>query len=266
MSGDELVVLLVSAGLALWFWAAWYIRPMLVVYVGRRPPGRVLLQVTPLVVAAVLWVVLETAASHDVRDDPTYLTFYLVLGAAWIGLFVRLLAVAGLSTRDDVLERANGKAAIAVAGAMLAIALCYAGGNIGDGPGWWVVVFCGILSTGTLLLFWSFLDRLTGLADAITIDRDRAAGVRAAGFFLAAGLILGRAAAGDWEGAAPAMLDFVLHGWPVAVLLAAATLLERRLRPSPETLDRPILTHGVLPSLLYLGLGAAAVEMAGSWM
>jgi uncharacterized membrane protein YjfL (UPF0719 family) len=266
VSEDEIFVLVICLGLAASFWILWF-RDVLAV--ALRSSGfreRWLLGVAPFAGGALLFWILRRYAASDVRDSGFYLFFYMAMGAAWVGVAARLLPFFGMGARDDVIERGNRAAALAITGALLGITLCFAGGNIGDGPGWWVVVFCGILSTGALLVFWSFLDRLTGLADAITIDRDRAAGVRAAGFFLAAGLILGRAVAGDWEGAAPAMLDFVRHGWPVAVLLAAAALLERRLRPSPETLDRPVLTHGVLPSLVYLSLGAAAVEMAGSWM
>ena len=105
-------------------------------------PGRRLLQLTPLVAAALLLAVLRYAASYDVRDDPAYLALYLILGAAWVGVSIRWLAVTGISTSDDVVERANGSASLAVAGAIIGITLAYAGGNIGDGPGWWVVVFC----------------------------------------------------------------------------------------------------------------------------
>ncbi|HYU33070.1 MAG TPA: hypothetical protein VEW48_12990 [Thermoanaerobaculia bacterium] len=266
MSGDETFVLWVCAGLAIAVWFVWY-RDLLVV--ARRPSGapeRRWLALAPLAAVALLAAVLRWLAASDVRNDPAYLGFYLMMGAAWIGGGVQVLSYFGLGARDDVIERGNRAAAMAIAGAVLGITLCFAGGNIGEGPGWWVVVFCAGLSTGALLLFWSFLDRLSGVADTVTIDRDPAAGVRAAGFFAGAGLILGRAAAGNWEGSGPAMFDFVLNGWPVVVLLVLAALLERRFRPSPEALERPVLTHGALPALLYLGLGAAAAGMAGSWM
>ena len=106
------------------------------------------------------------------RDDPLYFVFYLLMGAAWVGGGARILSFFGLCARDDVIERGNRAAAAAIAGALLGITLCFAGGNIGDGPGWWVVVFCAVLSTGVLLLFWSILDRATGMADTITIDHD----------------------------------------------------------------------------------------------
>ncbi len=266
ISEGEIFTLVVCVGLAIGLWIVWF-RDVLAV--ARRSAGlreRWLLAVTPFACAALLFWILRRYASFDVQDSGFYLSFYMAMGAAWVGVWARILQFFGLGARDDVIERGNRAAAPAIAGALLGITLSFAGGNIGDGPGWWVVVFCGVLSTGTLLIAWAFLDRLTHVADAVTIDRDMAAGLRAAGFFVAAGMILGRAVAGDWEGAAPTMLDFVRYGWPVAVLLTAAVLLERRLRPSPESPDQPVLTHGVVPSLVYLSLGAAAVKMAGSWM
>ena len=41
---------------------------------------------------------------------------------------------------------------------MLGVTLCYAGGNIGNGPGWWVVVFSAGLSTVALFAAWMVLD------------------------------------------------------------------------------------------------------------
>ena len=259
MSGDEVVILFVSAILTLVFWGSWYITPTLVRRVGRRPSGRRLLHVTPLAAVALLWVVLRNAASYDVRDDPTYLAFYLVLGAAWVGLFMRWLVVAGISTRDDVVERANGSAAIVVAGAMLAITLCYAGGNIGDGPGWWVVVFAAGLSTLALYAAWLLLEMATGVSDVVTVDRDGSAALRLAGFLVACGLILGRAVAGDWVSAEDTVRDFALVAWPVPVLVAAAALVERTLRPTPETPRPALVPYGVMPALAYVASAAYQV-------
>ena len=263
MSGDEVVVLLVSMASALWFWGAWYFRPMQVVYVGRRPPGRILLQVTPLAAAALLWIVLKTASSHDVRDDPIYLGFYLALGAAWVGFFVRLLAVAGISTRDDVLERGNGSAATAVAGAVLAITLCYAGGNIGDGPGWWVVVFAAGLSTIALFAAWMLLELLSGVSEIVTVDRDASAALRLAGFLVACGVVLGRGVAGDWVSAEATVRDFVLVAWPVPVLVVVAAVVERISRPTPEAPRPSVAAFGLAPAALYVASAIVYVQRLG---
>src|SRR4051812_13339427 len=93
---------------------------------------------------------------------------------------------------------------------------CHAGANIGNGPGWWVVIFSAALATGSLLVLWIALADLTPVADAVAIDRDPAAGIRLGGWLAASGLVLGRAVAGDWESAwqtvaeAAAALPFVL--------------------------------------------------------
>ena len=41
----------------------------------------------------------------DVRDSPTYLVFYLLMGAAWLRCSVWLIPLAGMSVRFDALER-----------------------------------------------------------------------------------------------------------------------------------------------------------------
>jgi uncharacterized membrane protein YjfL (UPF0719 family) len=265
MSEDEVLAAGVSLVLGAIVWGRWVWD---LVKVARRPGGggeRLWLVAAPLAAVVLLFEILRRFSASDVRDDPVYFWFYLGMGIAWTGLGLHSLVWCGLGARDDVLERGNPAAALALAGATLGITLCFAGGNIGEGPGWWVVVFCAVLATGALFLLWALLGRLAGVVDAITIDRDAAAGARAAGFFVAAGLILGRAVAGTWEGAAPALSDFVLRGSPAAALLVLAILVERQLRPSAEAPIRPVLTHGAPPALLYLGVAAAALLLAGPW-
>ena len=263
MSGDEVVMLVVSAIVALVSWGAWFIAPASVSRVGRRPSGRRLLKLTPLVAAALLWVVLRNASAHDVRDDPAYLTFYLMLGAAWVGVCIRWLAIAGISTRDDVVERANGSAAIVVAGAMLGITLSYAGGNIGDGPGWWVVVFAAGLATLALFASWMVLELATGVSESVTVDRDTSAGLRLAGFLIACGLILGRSVAGDWVSAEATVRDFAVAAWPVIVLVIVAAILERLARPTPDAPRPPVVPYGLVPAFLYVAGAAYQVMWLG---
>jgi uncharacterized membrane protein YjfL (UPF0719 family) len=207
----------------------------------------------PLAGAVLLFGVLKSFASFDVRDSVVYLFFYMAMGAAWTGVALRLLALCGLSPRDDVIERGNRAAAQAIGGAVLGITLCFAGANIGDGPGWWVVVFSAGLSTGTFFVLWFVLEKLTHLADTVTIDRDPSAGVRLAGFFIGAGMILGRAVAGDWVSAADTVRDFAVTAWPVLVLFGLAVYLERRLRPSREQPFAPAAS-GLPPAAVYVGL------------
>lgn len=263
MSGDEVFMLIASAIVALTSWGVWYIAPALVRSVGRRPPAWRLLRLTPLGAAALLWVVLRNAASFDVRDDPRYLTFYLVLGAAWVGVWIRWLAVAGISTRDDVVERRNGSAALAVTGALLGITLSYAGGNIGDGPGWWVVVFSAALATPALFVAWMLLEAVSGVSDTVTVDRDPSAGLRLGGFLIACGLILGRSVAGDWVSAEATVRDFAATAWPVIVLVVVAAVVERVARPTPDSPRPALLPYGFVPALLYVAGAAYHVMRLG---
>ena len=264
MSADETIVAVIAAVMSLIAWLGWYV-PVATVGQPRLPRrGRPALLAAPLLCAAVLYVVLKTVAAHDVRDDPRYIFFYLVLGAAWVGLAARLLPLAGVSVRDDVLERANPAAAYVAGGALVALTLCFAGGNVGDGPGWWVVVFSAALATGALFALWLALDALAGLADTVTIDRDEATGVRVAGYLVASGLILGRAVAGDWVSAGATVRDFVLVGWPVLPLLGAAAVLERSLRPTPQRPALRATTHGALPALLFVAAAALYVLLLGA--
>jgi uncharacterized membrane protein YjfL (UPF0719 family) len=264
MSDDEVAVLIVSVIVSLVSWGAWYITPAFVQRVGRRAPGRRLLRITPLVAAALLLAVLRYAASYDVRNDPSYLAMYLLLGAAWVGVSIRWLAFAGVSTRDDVVERANGSAAVAVSGAIIGLTLAYAGGNIGDGPGWWVVVFCAALATLALFAAWMLLEMTSSVSESVTVDRDPSAGLRLGGFLVACGLILGRSVAGDWVSVEATVRDFALAAWPVVVLVVVAAIVERAARPTPETPRPALVPYGLAPALLYVAGAAYQVMRLGS--
>lgn len=263
MSGDEVVVFVTSAFLAVVMWGIWYIGPRRISRLRRSVPGQSFLDLAPLVSLGVLVVVLRTVSAHDVRDDLRYLFLYFFLGATWVGIVVRCLPVVGLSVRDDVVERGNDSAARAVAGAILAITLCFAGGNIGDGPGWWVVLFSAGLATVALLLSWLLLEAVAGVADVVTIDRDEAAGVRLGGWLVACGLIAGVAAAGDWISADDTMRAFALVAWPLVPFVGVAAVLEWQWRPTPEHPARPVTTYGLIPALLYIGV--AALYVYRSW-
>jgi hypothetical protein len=128
-----------------------------------------------------------------------------------------------------------------------------------------VVLFSAWLATGTLAVLWWVLLRTTGLLDAIMIDRDLAAGWRGAGFLAGGGLVLGRAAAGDWVSAGQAVTDLCRHGWPALALLGAAIWLQRGFRPNLERPLPSVVRHGVLPGVAYCALAAGAVACLGRW-
>jgi uncharacterized membrane protein YjfL (UPF0719 family) len=252
VSGDEVFALLAGGAMGVWAWFGWYLNAASVIRLGAPTRGKFAIWLWPLVCIAVLFAVLKTMSSFDVRDDVLYLTMYMVIGAGWLGAVVKFLPMIGLNPREDILERANAAAVPAVAGALLGFTLCFAGGNIGDGPGWWVVIGSATLATATLVLLVLLFDRATGIIDIVTIDRDRAAGVRLGGLFIAAGVILGRGVAGDFVSTGATVRDFVTMAWPVLVLFAIAALVERGARPTMEHPVRSITLAGLPAAALYL--------------
>jgi hypothetical protein len=101
---------------------------------------------TPVIHLLIVWAVLRYLASWDVREAPIYLLFYMTLGLAWWTICLAALEMLGLSWRFDVIERGNRAADLALAGGILGLGLCYTLANIGDGPGWWTVLFPTVLS------------------------------------------------------------------------------------------------------------------------
>src|SRR5688572_32569728 len=158
MSGGEVVLTMVSAVFALIMWIRWYVQPAQLERLGAPKGAWALLRITPLLCLAVLLIILRTLASHDVRDDPRYLAMYTALGAGWVAASMLLMPVVGLHVREDVHERGNAAAAYAAAGALVGTTLAFSGGNIGDGPGWWVVIFSAGLATVGLYVLWGLLE------------------------------------------------------------------------------------------------------------
>ena len=263
MSDDELLILLISAACAGFVWSAWYTRPLRIAQFRNRGAGQPLLALVPLVGAGILLLVLKKASAYDVRDDTRYVSLYFALGAAWVALGTRILPFVGISPRDDVFEGGNMSAAYVVAGAILAITLCFAGGNVGNGPGWWVVVFSATLATLALLSVWLLFEALVRISDRVTIDREQAAGIRLGGFLVASGLILGRAVAGDWVSAPATVSDFLIIAWPVLLLLFFGVAVEMRLRPTPERFEQPILSRGLVPATAYIAIAVLYVMRLG---
>jgi hypothetical protein len=264
MSGDEVFVLIFSAVIILWVWLTWYAGALNLHRLVCAPGIRRLLVWMPLICLVLLGAILKLFASFDVRDSFLYMFFYLVFGMAWVGFFMAL-PVWGVSARDDALERRNQAAAVTVAGLMLGVTLAFAGGNIGDGPGWWVVLFASGLATLALLVLWWMLNRFSNAGEHVTIDRDPASGWRAAGFLVGCGLVTGRAAAGDWVSAGATLQEFASGAWFGVVLLAAAVLLDRVLRPSPTAPKPSVMLCGVLPALALPAAAAADVVYQGWW-
>lgn len=263
MSDDEVVVLMFSIGVAGISWLVWLMR-ILKLRLRNRAGGEVgWLWAGPLCAALVTAVVLLFYSSKDVQTDPKYLFFYGMFAAAWVGILRLVTPLYGISARDDALERRNVAAAVVWFGAVQAFTLCFAGGNIGDGPGWWVVVYAAGLATTSLLILWAIYEWLTGVSDVVTIDRDIAGGLRFAGWLIASGILLGAGVAGDWVSAGDTNADFVQRAWPALPLLVAALLIERMAKPTPVQPEPNVVTLGVIPVTIYLALACLWVAFIG---
>jgi hypothetical protein len=264
LDGSETFALLVSIVATFGAWLGWFRAARNVTPLASAPNLRVPLCVAPWACLLLLLAILLLWSSFDVRSSPLYLTFYMVMGAAWVGGGMRVVPLFGISARDDVIERGNRAALWSLLGALLGITLCFAGGNIGDGPGWSVVVFCGLLSTGALFALWWLVESLTGISDAVTIDRDPASGLRLGAFLAGSGLVLGRSVAGDWRSAGQTITDFAAQGWPAAAVALMAIGFQRIWPPSAEHPARSEAA-ALLPALLLLAASIAWVAHLGSW-
>lgn len=283
MSGDEFFAQIASIVFSLVAWGRWiYLRRKLAGFdLNSGTPSRwhqlipaaCIISVVGLLGVLVFW------SSYDVRESVVYIFFYMTMGIAAIPVGIGLLGKLGLSLRDDVIERRNPAARLALSGAIIGFTAAYAGSNIGDGPGWWVVVVCTGLAHGSLLLAWCILTLTCRVADRITIDRDEATGLRIGGWFIASGLILGRAAAGNWEGMSGAWTDFLSIAWGAWLLMAIAMLFESVLGGSQvdrndnqrgfstRAINEPasLLTKGLIPAVIQLGLAWLFLDFFGRW-
>lgn len=264
MSSDELLITLVSAIGAAAGWAAWANRAVCVSHFASRTRLFYRLSLALALAALVILFVVRFWSDAVVRSTLAYQFMYFALGMAWLKAAEFLFAWGGLSVRDDVVERGNAAAGIALGGALIGCACAYAGANVGDGPGWWVVIVSAALGTAGLAAAWGWVARITGVIDTITIDRDPAAGVRFGGLLIASGAIAGRAVAGDWHGVVGLVHDFFVVAPAILPLLGLAIVFERAGRPKTDRPHPPVAMFGVLPAVLYVSAAAAFLIWLGA--
>ncbi|HKV23197.1 MAG TPA: hypothetical protein VJN93_01270 [Candidatus Acidoferrum sp.] len=258
----EVPAFIVSVFLTLKSWSASY-SDLISVNRFRVPiQQRLALLGAPVVSLAFIFVTLTKLASSDVRRDPLYLAFYLLIGAAWMGGGTLLFPFLGISARDDILERGNGASVWAIAGALAGISCSFAGGNVGNGPGVAAVLSSAVLSTGLFFVLWFVLDVLTSISDAITIDREKGAGIRMAGFLVGLGLLSGWSVAGDWVSAPSTLKDFLHSSWPAVAITAIGVFLELALKRVSIRFSSRISVSAVV-SAAYIGLGLAWIVIRG---
>jgi hypothetical protein len=215
-----------------------------------------------LSLAAILFV-LTTWASFDVVGDPFYVIGYLSLGVVWISVSAKVLnGFADVRFQQDVRDRNNLAAAVTIGGLLLGSAIAYAGGNIGDGPGFHVVIFSALLSTTTVYGSAWVLALVSDGEERVSVDHDLGAAIRFAALAVAAGIVAGRAAAGDWVSTEATLRDFISVAWPVAALVIVSVIMERRAPPAYA--ERSLAGSALFAATLVAAAGAY-VSSLGPW-
>jgi uncharacterized membrane protein YjfL (UPF0719 family) len=210
-------------------------------------------------------VTLEFWGAAEIRATGSAVFFLTFVAAVWLILATKLFPWLGLSLRDDAVERKNLSALIALCGAVLALGIIYAGANIGEGPSYTNNFFCDVIGTASFFLLWFIVELVGKISRSITEDRDLTSGLRMCGLLLAFGLIIGRALAGNWHSEAATVRDFIRDGWPAAILLVLALIVEPFARPNRRQPIRPFLVYGLLPAALYVSLAAVWLWHLGAW-
>jgi hypothetical protein len=170
----------------------------------------------------------------------------------------------GISVIDDAIERSNPAAACVACGSILGVMAIYAWSNVGGGPTIGTTLVPALACTVTWLLLWFAVELVSRPSEAIAVDRDLPSGIRHAGMLIATGLVLGRAAAGDWTSWHSTLTDLLLFGWPAVFLPMGAAAIHLFLRPSTERPQPSIGGAGAVPAMLFLVISVGYVVSLGA--
>jgi hypothetical protein len=258
MDGDEVLFMVVAGLVGAFGLALWYLTIAGAPLLGNRrtPPLLIALALTPLICLIFLFVILSGWSDPQVKNFGRYIFLFLCGGAAFLAIFFAVFPLLGLNIQIDVMGQHNPAVALVAIGGMLGVTFAYSLANIGEGPTIWTTIGPAVLSTGTLLLLWLLIETAAQVSEAITIDRDTSSGLRLAAFLAAAGLILGRAVAGNWQSTDATLRDFAKYGWPALILCIFAAIIHRACQPTHKMPRPPLFKYGVVPSLIYLAIAA----------
>jgi len=230
MSADEFIVFIASLFLTVLFFFKWYQHLLMPWPPKRNDVAKFVMGCLPPAAFVILLYTLRTLASFDVVNSYPFIAFYVFLGYAWLWLSMKFMfCFFDLSWIDDVMGLGNKAALPAIAGGFLGLTVIYAGANIGDGPGWWCVIFAGALGLAAWLVLGAGICLADDMSERITVERDLGCGIRFGAYLLGSGIILGRASGGDWTSFYMTVVEFfdVYDRWPVLFLAAIEVAAER---------------------------------------
>ena len=226
---------------------------------------RLLIGALPVALLAALAVTLRLGAAREVREHGEYVVLFVALGAAWLIGLSWASGWLGVHVQDDAIERNNAAAAIAASGTLAGGMIVYAGANLGEGDTIWKTIGPALQASALILALWGMHQVLSDATDAITLDRDVASGIRFAGMALGTGLVIARAAAGDYVSALDTARDLFVQGWPALPLVALGVFVQVRLRPTKEQPKPNAVTRGLIPAFVYLALAVVVLLYLGSF-
>ncbi|MGL6198149.1 MAG: DUF350 domain-containing protein [Lachnospiraceae bacterium] len=260
MSLGEILLLSGSSALSIRFLVEWYYRSYRDKLSIRNNGAQVFLCCIPVACLAIIYYTLRNLASFDVVDSSAYIFLYIIVGLSWIYISLWLIfAVFNLSWYEDIFLLNDTAAMLAITGGMIGSTLIYSGANIGDGPGWWCVIFAGGLGMAVWLLLGYIINLVTVVFERITVDRNVSAGIRMSGYLIGSGIILGRASAGDWTSFGRTIVEF-MDGWPVLILCAIYIVVERYYCYQAKVKYTTRLTIGsILWGIAFIALAIVAV-------
>jgi len=257
MSLGEILILWISGYITVRFLGVWYTTIVTAWPSDRARFSKITFAFLPAAALMIIAYTLKESASFDVEG--IYILLYILFGIAWIGLGMRCIFTCfDLSWQDDALHGSNAAAAAALTGGFLGMTLIYSGANIGDGPGWWCVLFAGGLGTAAWFLAGYLLHLLSDVFERITIERNIGCGIRIGFYFAASGILLGRASAGDWTSFSQTVVEF-MDGWPLLLLLILVILVERYYIYKEKKGHNGAISGSVFWGLLYLGIAVITV-------
>lgn len=259
----EIILFGVCVALTVLFLIKWY-RPIAKAWPkARARTAKVLLSLLPIVVCAGLLLTLTVFADQYVKTHAFYILFYLFMGFAWLLANAGLMrACFDLSSRDDALYADNKATILPSLYGLLGLSVIYAGSNVGDGPGFYCVVFAYALGAVVWFILAFILNKTAGVFERVTVERDTGCGIRLGCYFLAAGIILARACSGDWTSFGRTVVEMA-DGWLIAPLFILALVVEKvyavRAKNEYAVPDEKSSTPSVLWGAVYIVAAVASI-------
>ncbi|WP_035368961.1 hypothetical protein [Acholeplasma hippikon] len=180
------------------------------------------------------YILLSNLASFDVVGSEYYIFYYLMMGIAYIYIHIVVLYnFLGLSMIDDVFNNSNRAAFLTIGSSLLGLSVMFAAANIGDGPGFWTVIFADFLGLVAYVVIMYIYDRFTRTLEHIQSDHNMQKGIRYSVFVLCLSSILAYGVQGDWTSFSYTVVEF-FHAWPALILLILGLVLENVFRLNDE--------------------------------